>query len=1010
MVTALIVPFLYVRPVEAAVAFRSAATAVGTGTITLAKPAGMATGDFLIASIVSNDYTNTSMTAPSGWVLVRRAAGTYTNSPTMFTFVKIADTGDPSYTFGHTGAILTGGIVAYTGVDADYPIVNFISNQCNTATSCSTISQNVPIYKSMIVSLYAQTATSPSFTSGSGMTLRYQRFSTGTDRPAVAMQDVFQPDSGPTGAKTMSSSVSGRWVTTQLALRPASGQMNQSAYRWFNDQDASGDSEITSSTYAKQLTSADPNKDLQTYSIARSPDGSYAMVGTLYDPVASTMSIFLAKYDAQGTEIWKVEWGDALGLDHVMGTGITAISDGGYIVTGEATSGLEQRLVVARFTSTGSVAWVNAWSPPTYGDMVSGYSVTVLSDGNVVVGGSYGGGAGTMRMLLLKINMASGALMWQTSSNSLYMNVADVYATADGGFVALTTEDSANMRYSLIKYTTAGAVSWAQKDTTASDNLMGNAVIQTLDGGYAVTGETGSGDSFLNKHTSTGVLSWSRYINDFGGPGVDVVQSLDGGYVVAGDAGFSESRLAKLSQAGDLEWLKTSSYTDRFPSVAVASDGGYVVLGSHPATPDPIIFRYNANGDIQGCGAPDCTTISSSSGVLSSTVPATTVVSAAVVGTYTAVSGYSTSTPLITENILHGTQGMFTDVSTPMADTNTPALAPANSSIFRLRLLQHVSVYSIESGQKTYKLQYAQRGADGICDTSFTGETYADVSASTPIAFGDNPTTPDESVPKANANDPTHGSDTTVMQLYKKTNSVPVRTGIDVGQDGLWDFALRNNSAPPGAAYCFRMVNEDGSLLSAYSQIPELTTGPPPVLSIGFVDATDTEISNPTFAFSSSIINNNTYQTSTTTFGTSDQKIRVFNSLAANGWSVTLSPTDGPTALWKRDDNNAFYDFNDSGVAGNDSAIDTDTYGGQLSVNPTASNIASACSTTGISRGSSANFLENVVDSITLISATNAAPMGCNWDITGVDLTQLIPKRQYYGRYSMSMTVTVVQL
>jgi hypothetical protein len=84
---------------------------------------------------------------------------------------------------------------------------------------------------------------------------------------------------------------------------------------------------------------------------------------------------------------------------------------------------------------------------------------------------------------------------------------------------------------------------------------------------------------------------------------------------------------------------------------------------------------------------------------------------------------------------------------------------------------------------------------DNDCDTSFTNESYADVTTGTAIAYYDNNgggITDDASLTD-NTNDPTHSSDTIVNQTYNEannfTNSV---AAVPVGQDGLWDFALND--------------------------------------------------------------------------------------------------------------------------------------------------------------------------------------------------------------------------
>lgn len=151
-------------------------------------------------------------------------------------------------------------------------------------------------------------------------------------------------------------------------------------------------------------------------------------------------------------------------------------------------------------------------------------------------------------------------------------------------------------------------------------------------------------------------------------------------------------------------------------------------------------------------------------------------------------------------------------------------------------------------------------------------------------------------------------------------------------------------------------------------------------------------------------------QTSTGIFGTSSQKLRISNDVAVNGWSASIAATDGPTAVWNRSDNLAKYDFNDA--SGGSDGVDGDFLGGALTFSPGTGNIVSpsGCSTTGLSLGSLASFSEGVTNSITLISASNAASMGCAYDLMNVGLSQAVPAGQLPGAYTIDMTITVVAL
>lgn len=135
-----------------------------------------------------------------------------------------------------------------------------------------------------------------------------------------------------------------------------------------------------------------------------------------------------------------------------------------------------------------------------------------------------------------------------------------------------------------------------------------------------------------------------------------------------------------------------------------------------------------------------------------------------------------------------------TSAGTPLAATNT-ASSLAQDTPFRLRL----NLGASSSGGAmypglTYKLQYAQQGSDGTCDTSFANETYADVTTGTPVAFYDNPTPADGAAYSTSANDPSRSGITSVGQYYNESNPLNIATNIPAGQDGLWDVALTKPS------------------------------------------------------------------------------------------------------------------------------------------------------------------------------------------------------------------------
>ena len=183
-----------------------------------------------------------------------------------------------------------------------------------------------------------------------------------------------------------------------------------------------------------------------------------------------------------------------------------------------------------------------------------------------------------------------------------------------------------------------------------------------------------------------------------------------------------------------------------------------------------------------------------------------------------------------TISILSNTSTTSLDVASPLATTNTLTSTLGDGNIVRLRLNTHVSITSINAYQGSFKLRYAAKGGAGSCSAVASG-SYADVTASTPIAYGDNPNAGNGLNLVTNANDPTHSTDTLVRQNYLEAGTATFSnsSAIPAGQDGMWDFALTTNAATPGN-YCLKVTRSNGTDFSAYTVYPELTV-PNPVLN-----------------------------------------------------------------------------------------------------------------------------------------------------------------------------------
>jgi hypothetical protein len=144
----------------------------------------------------------------------------------------------------------------------------------------------------------------------------------------------------------------------------------------------------------------------------------------------------------------------------------------------------------------------------------------------------------------------------------------------------------------------------------------GVSLIQTSDGGYAITGLTksfsaGGHDVYVVKLDANGNLQWTKTI---GGPeseeGNSLIQTSDGGYAIAGftksfGTGELDVYLVKLDANGNLQWTKTigGKKEDVGTSIIQTSDGGYAIAGSTRSFGagewDVYLVKLDANGNLQ---------------------------------------------------------------------------------------------------------------------------------------------------------------------------------------------------------------------------------------------------------------------------------------------------------------------------------------------------------------------------------------------------------------------------
>ncbi|MGH2500358.1 MAG: glycosyltransferase family 2 protein, partial [Candidatus Limnocylindria bacterium] len=206
------------------IVFRAAASQVTPGnnsSLTVGTPAGTAQGDVMVAAIAVQGGSSATVTAPSGWTLVRRTDNSTTIA--LAVYRKVAGPSEPAshtWTFG-ADRRAAGGISAYSGVDTASPVDVEGGQSTSSGTSHATPSVTTTVANARVVTAHAAHANA-SWTPPAGMTERFDRVSSGGPQHAsVEGNDAAQAAAGATGTKAATSSSSGVGVTHILALRPA---------------------------------------------------------------------------------------------------------------------------------------------------------------------------------------------------------------------------------------------------------------------------------------------------------------------------------------------------------------------------------------------------------------------------------------------------------------------------------------------------------------------------------------------------------------------------------------------------------------------------------------------------------------------------------------------------------------------------------------------------------------------------------------------------------------------
>lgn len=305
-------------------------------------------------------------------------------------------------------------------------------------------------------------------------------------------------------------------------------------------------------------------KDEEAYAIISTPDGGFAISGWTESFGAGSRDIWLVKTDSKGI----MEWNETYGDDGSQGAGfVIKTSDNGYLLA-SSTRPLGINQDSDMWIIKTDVSGVALWNE-TYGGEENdyGHSVVSTADGGFAVAGSTEShGEGEKDAWLVKTN-ASGEIKWnETYGGEYYDEATQVIQTLDGGFALTgytTSYGAGSGDMWLVKTNEKGKIQFNQT-YGESHHDMAYALIQTSDGGFALTGAYDPGtmlfDMWFVKTNSSGEIEFEIM---FEGPlkefGMSIIQISDVKYAIVGVSGYTDEDLWIIIFSSESEIGSTST-------------------------------------------------------------------------------------------------------------------------------------------------------------------------------------------------------------------------------------------------------------------------------------------------------------------------------------------------------------------------------------------------------------------------------------------------------------------
>lgn len=320
------------------------------------------------------------------------------------------------------------------------------------------------------------------------------------------------------------------------------------------------------------------------WSVAETPDSGFIIAGykevfskELDGELFNIGRVYVVRTDSKGDTLWTREYG---GDSDDIGYSLQKVRGNGYIIAGKTRSFGAGRwdVYLIRIDSNGDTLWTK-----TYGteENEEGWSVDLTSDnGFVIAGWTTYINPPHYSVYVVRTDSIGDTVWTRMYDLTDSINNSEAYSvvqTNDGGF-AVTGYKNSNAL--LLRIDSNGDTLWTK---TYQEATTGRCIQNTNDGGFIIAGYLGAVPSVasLLRTDSNGDTLWTR---NYGMKTArSVCQTLDGGFIFGGSVRENPA-VIRIDSTGNVLWddiyEENDEYTDYATSVIQTSDGGFAVAGT----------------------------------------------------------------------------------------------------------------------------------------------------------------------------------------------------------------------------------------------------------------------------------------------------------------------------------------------------------------------------------------------------------------------------------------------